>query len=337
MSFYELIDNKVIKHAEIVVIFFEKCNLECVFCSQNHNSEVGMSEQQILSKTKSIVDWIKNNNRSEYFKIHIMGGELFQDFLINNNYLMIYQKFIDTINKEINSDKKIIFNFVTNLVFTCINPVLDFLQKNNLKVSISYDSNGRFKKNDFQIFKNNVEYFKEHIEMVSLVATKQNIKKLIEGDEYYDYLYKNFNCHWDSFLPSVKISEKLMPKESELLSFYKILIDKYPKTLNAKYFLDSENKTNRMSCTRGNSFTMLHDNTIPKGCSGSIFLKDGETKNLGSEEIVMNFFKKYDCFSCEYFKNCSFTCFIQNDYSKIQKDVGECVFKLTYNYVREKK
>lgn len=337
MSFYELIDNKVIDHSEIVVILFEKCNLECVFCSQDHNSEIGVSEKEILSKVNEIVKWINNNKRSKFFKLHIMGGELFQDSLIRDDFLKIYQIFVDEIKKQIDGDKVLIFNFVTNLVFTEVERVLNFLKRNNLKVSISYDSNGRFKRDDFLLFKDNVEYFKNYIEMVSLVTTKQNIKKLIDGDSYYDYLYENFICHWDSFLPSVEQSEKIMPKESELLSFYKILVDRYPKTLNAQYFLESDNKTKKMSCTRGNSFTILHDNTIPKGCSGSVFLKNGETEELGSEQIVINFIKRYDCFSCEYYKKCSFTCFIQNDYSKIDRDVGECIFKKTYEYVETKK
>jgi hypothetical protein len=293
-----------------------------------------MDKENILKKTQRIIDWINLNERSENFKIHIMGGELFQDHLINNSYLETYQEFIDTILKKTDKEKNVIFNFVTNLVFNNVDPVKNFLKKNNLKFSISYDSNGRFTKDQFQIFKNNVEVFKEYISMVSLVLTKQNIKNLISGDQYYDYLYENFVCHWDSFLPSVEISEKLMPKESELLSFYKLLIDKYPNTLNAEYFLNK--KSNRMSCTRGNSLTVLHNNTVPKGCSGSIFLKDGQTENLGSEEIVINFFKTYDCFSCEYYKNCSFTCFIQNDYKKFERDLNKCVFKEVYKYVESK-
>jgi len=333
MTFYELIDSKVIDYAEIVVILFENCNLECVFCPQNHNSNLGTSEKEIISKTTKIIEWIKKNNRSNYFKIHIMGGELFQDKFIESNFLNYYQNFIDVIKKEI-TDKNLVFNFVTNLVFKKNEPVINFLKTNNLKFSVSYDSNGRFKKNEFEIFKQNIEIFKDYIEMISLVATKQNIKNLINGDNYYDYLYENFICHWDSFLPSVEISEKLMPSERELLEFYKVLVDKYPKTLNAEYFLNGEN--NKMSCTRGNSFTILHDNTIPNGCSGSIFLKNGETKNLGSEQIVINFLNSYDCFSCEYYKNCSFTCFIQNDYKKIKRDLGKCVFKEVYKYVDNK-
>lgn len=334
MNDYGFIDNKVIDYAEVVVIFFENCNLNCVFCSQDHNSQEYLDEKSILEKTKKIIDWINSNNRSQYFKLHIMGGELFQDALIKKSFLEIYQKFIDEIKKSVDPQKNVVFNFITNLIFEETESVKKFLNHNDLKFSISYDSNGRFNKEQFEIFKKNVEFFKNEIQMVSLVLTKQNIKKLIEGDSYYDYLYDNFVCHWDSFLPSVEISENIMPKESELLSFYKLLVDKYPNTLNADYFLNK--KTNRMSCTRGNSLTVLHNNTIPKGCSGSIFLKDGQTENLGSAEIVINFIKKYDCYSCEYYKNCSFTCFIQNDYKKFERDLNKCVFKEVYKYVESK-
>jgi len=336
-SIYDVIDSKVVKHAEIVVCLFDHCNLRCAFCSQEHDSLVGTTEKEILSKVDGIVKWINENTRSTDYKIHIMGGELFQDSWINLGYLNIYQKFIDQIRSQVPQNKNILNNFVTNLVFENTEPVLDFLTKNNLKFSISYDPRGRFAtKEEFEIFKRNIEIFRDKIEIVSLVMTKQNIRAVQDGDEYFDYLYSILPMHWDSFLPSVEMSEKMMPAETELLSFYKLLVDKYPDTMNMDSFLSDE-PSNRMWCTRGNSYTVLKDNTVPKGCSGSVLLRDGQTDNASTGEIVINFFKTYDCFSCEYYKKCTFTCFIQNDYKKINKDLGKCVFKEVYKYVDGKK
>ena len=332
---YELIDKKIIDYAELVICLFDHCNLKCVFCSQDHNNTQGASEKEILSKVRGIVEWINNNKRSKYFKLHIMGGELFQDIWIQKQFLSIYQKFIDEIKSKVDSEKILAFNFITNLVFFETKKVLDFLEKNNLKISVSYDPHGRFTNAQFDIFKNNIEIFKDKIEMISLVMTKQNIEAVIKGDQYFDYLYDNFRCDWDSFLPSVSVSETLMPKESDLLKFYKHLVDNYPSCLNISYFTE-DSRENKMSCTRGNSYTVMYDGTNPVGCSGSVLLRDSSTKNLGSTIIIQKFFDQYNCFECEYFKKCPFTCFIKNDYNKIVRDVGECVFKETFKYVEIK-
>src|SRR6056300_239201 len=114
---YKIIDSKVIDYAEIVVCLFDHCNLRCVFCPQDHELLDGATEKEILSKVPGIVDWINNNQRSKYFKIHIMGGELFQDQFIKAGFLDYYQKFVNEIKSQIQSlDKHIVFNFITNLV-----------------------------------------------------------------------------------------------------------------------------------------------------------------------------------------------------------------------------
>jgi len=336
MSIYEVIDSKVVDHGEVIVCLFEHCNLQCSFCPQDHNSLIGVSREKILGKIPSIVKWINENTRSKCFKIHIMGGELFQDCWINDGFIEIYQELLYSIRAQVSEDKDLIFNFVTNLVFENTDKVLDFLKKNNLKISVSYDSKGRFNKSQLETFKRNIEIFRDNIEMISLVMTLQNMEAVIAGDKYFDYLYNNFPCDWDSFLPAVQASEIMMPKESDLLKFYKHLVDRYPDCTNISYFTTTEH-SKKMTCTRGSNFTIMHDDTIPQGCSGSILMKGNTTKNTASDQIVINFFKTYNCFECEYFKKCPFTCFIKNDYNKLKKDVGECVFKLTFDHVNARK
>lgn len=333
---YELIDRKVVDHAEVVVNLFDHCNMRCAFCPQDHESTVGASRSEIMSKVDGIVNWINSNNRSTYFKIHIMGGELFQDEWIEKKYLKIYKEFIDEIRFRVVLTKKVIFNFVTNLVFLKKYRVREFLLKNDLKISVSYDLKGRFTEEQKEIFKRNIEWFEDRIEMISLVATKQNIQALLNGeDPYYDYLYSKFTMDWDAYLPSVKIAEKMMPKESEVLEFYKLLVDKYPKCLNVQHFVNNSYE-NKMTCTRGNSYTVMYDNSNPAGCSGSVLLREGNTEDPGSTKILENFFDKYDCFKCEYFSRCPFTCFIKADYSKIEHDIDGCVFKATFDHVKNR-
>jgi len=261
MDIYDLIDTKVVRYGEIVVCLFEHCNLRCSFCPQDHSSVIGASYEEITNKVKPIVEWINNNPRHQAYKIHLMGGELFQDRWIEEDFLSYYQDLISLIDAQTKAD--IHFNFITNLVFQNRKPVIDFLNRNNLKISISYDPSGRFNKNDLEIFTRNIIYFQDHIEMVSLVATKQNIDRIKAGDQLFEDLYSNYTCDFDHFLPSVSTSRIMMPSEKELFEFYQVLVNKYPNCLNVDHFVNDK-PVNKMICTRGNSLTIMPDGAKPQ-------------------------------------------------------------------------
>jgi len=335
MSIYDVIGQKVIDYAEIVVCLFEHCNLACVFCPQDHRSIVGASREEILAKVDSIAEWINNNKRSKHFKIHLMGGELFQDHWIERGFLDIYQEFIESIRNKVIGDKFVEANFITNLLFDDVETIQSFLEEHDYIISVSYDPTGRFNNDQLEQFKSNVVLLKDRIRMISCVATKQSIKRIIDGDTFFDYLYANFPCDFDSLIPAVSTSEALMPSETEMLAFYKHLVDNYPDCINIAYFTE-DTPTNKMSCTRGNSYTVLPTGPVPIGCSGSIFLTNPSSNDLFSGMIVEKFINRYNCFECEFYKKCPFTCFIKNDYSKIKRDLGECVFKETFKYVESK-
>lgn len=338
ISFYKIIDNKVIDWSEIVLCLFEHCNLSCAFCPQDHSSILGASEEEILNKIPTITRYIERNDRSKHFIINTMGGELLQDTWTDKGFLDIYSKLIEQVNQKVSSDKTVIFNFVTNLVFDKTDLIVDFIKKNNIILSVSYDIVGRFNTPALETFKRNIDILKPHIKMISCVLTKQNIEKIVAGDEYFDYLYNNFEIHFDSLLPSVtrKTNVFMMPAESETFKFYKLCVDKYPKMLNIEPFLNGK-PNNRMGCTKGNSLTVMPDGSIPKGCSGAVLLQDANTKDLGGTKIIENFMKKYNCFECEFFQRCPFTCFIKQDFKFIEHDMKECVFKETFRYADSKK
>lgn len=334
---YQVISSKVIDWAELVIILFEHCNLKCIMCPQDHDSFENTSRKDILSKADIAAAWINDNN-SKSFRLHIMGGEVFEDRFVSDNYLDIYQEFISTVkSKVIDKEKELVFNFVTNLVFTKKEEVYKFLEKNNLKISTSYDSSGRFSKKDLELFKQNIEYFEDRIEMVSCVMTAPSMKAVVNGDTYFDYLYNKFSIDFDSLWPTGEdnINRFLMPTESEALEFYKHLVDNYPKCLNVEHFV-TDKPTMKMTCTRGNNTTILQDNTVPKGCSGSAYVVDRKTSDDDVSEVMTNFFEKYDCFTCEFFSRCPFTCFIKADYKYIEDDLNDCVFRKTFQHVKEK-
>lgn len=332
--FYKVIQDKVIDWAEVVVNLFEHCNMSCVFCPQAHDSRVGQTREDILRKVDPVVKYVNSSPYKEYH-FHIMGGELFQDELIEKGFMDVYQEFIDQVTAKSDPSKTLIFNFITNLVYERIDDVIAFADKNKLQMSVSYDLAGRFTSAQFEVFKRNVEKFKPYIRHISLVITKQNIARLLKGDPYHDYLYDNFTMTWDHLLPGHNTLKQMMPAESELYDFYKILIDKYPKTVNVESFLGSA-PNNKMACTRGSSFTVLFDDSIPKGCSGSVLMRNNGTPNLESTVIIQNFMKERNCFTCEYYQKCGFSCFIRSDYKDLVKDLDECVFKKSFDYAKDK-
>lgn len=334
-DFYEIIKNKIPDYSEIIVNLFDHCNLRCVFCPQDHDDIVGASKKEILSKVGPVLEYIRSNDSNE-FHLHMMGGELFQDQFIRDGFLEFYSEFMETLIQLVPPNKKIIFNYITNLIFEETDKIKHFIKKHNLKVAISYDPVGRFNKEQFLIFKRNVEIFKKDIRMVSCTMTNQSMKKIISGDEYFNYLYSNFVCDWDYLLPGDDKLKVLMPSELELFKFFKHLIDNYPNCLNVSSFVEKDKLSNRVPCTRGNNLTIFSDNSIPRGCSGSVIMKNSKTEDLGTSEIVEKFLTKYDCFHCEFYSRCSFTCFISHDYKDMIHDMDECVYKETFKYADSK-
>ncbi len=171
MDSYDFIKSKIVSHAEVVLCFFDHCNLNCVFCPQDHAQMEGASRKEILDKVQTCITWIKEHQKSDIFKVHMMGGELFQDHWIEKGFLEIYQEVVDEFKNSVPSDKKVLPNFVTNLVFERREEVRDFLKKNNLKFSISYDSRGRFNRKQRDLFESNIEFFKDEINDTSVISS----------------------------------------------------------------------------------------------------------------------------------------------------------------------
>jgi len=333
---YSIIKNKIIDHSEIVVNFFDHCNMRCSFCTQDHESKEGATRAEILSKVTQISQYINSNVKTQDFLLHLMGGELFQDELIEQNFLSYYAEFMHELNQSVRLGVKLHYNFITNLVFEEVDKVKYFLDTNNLKIAISYDPVARFTKPQFERFKINVEIFKDYITLVSCQMTKQSMRAIIKGDRYFEYLYDNFEVHWDHLLVGAEHVAKMMPSQSEVYNFYVYLVDHHPKCVNVLQFTEKNLATAKMGCTRGNSFTIFADNSIPVGCSGSVVLKNKTTDNNWSSKIVENFLQENECLTCEYYQRCGLTCFVNNDYADIVKDVSECVYKKVFKYSDKK-
>ncbi|MAZ47374.1 MAG: hypothetical protein CME65_02355 [Halobacteriovoraceae bacterium] len=330
MDNYALIQKKIVTYSEVVICLFDSCNLNCAFCPQDHNSTLFMNRKDIMNKTSTVIHWI-NNKSSSFIKIHLMGGELFQDDLVDKQFLQIYSDFVDEIKSKVNPEKELYFNFITNLVFTRQTEVYDFLKKHRLEFSISYDPVGRFTPAAMVQFQENLKFFHNKISMVSIVLSAQNIKKIQHGDPVFDKLYGSYPCDFDQFLPSVHNSDAFIPSASQIRDFYIFLIEEYPECLTIEHFITKEG-AKKMRCTRGNSLTILNDGSVPQECSGSIFLKDGQKEQLDQPKIVYDYIGKQNCLTCAYYERCPFPCFVASSYHVKKDDIGRCLYKEVFDY-----
>ena len=332
---HSIIEDKIPESGELEIFFFEECNLRCVHCFQDHKSKLGQSKENILSKLQIIKDFFLMNPKKHYI-MNIMGGELFQDHLLDE-YLPIYTAFVDGVNDICEElDKTVTFNFVTNLVFTKTDQVLAWVDKHNLKFSVSYDTTGRFNRSQFALYKENIEIFKEKINIICLVATKNNIFKLMDdGDSYYDYLYNNFICYWDQVTPGPTVPNLLVPSERELYNFNIFLLDNYPKCTNLEAFTNDQTH-NKMSCPSINKLLIEANN---RTASCRIHQHEEDSKDFitpitpeTNDPIIEKFFSDHDCMSCKYYARCPFSCFVRNDWRRLERDFDGCVYRETFKY-----
>lgn len=337
MSIQDILASKVPDYAEIEIFFFEHCNLRCVHCFQDHDSTLGMSEQQILDKVNLIEDFFKRTPRTQVI-LNIMGGELFQDHLLEE-YLPVYTKFINGVkdlSKKYNKDPK--FNFVTNLLATKHDLFKSWLDEHELKLSVSYDLSGRFNINQLLQFKHNIELYKDYVGIICLVATRHNIKLLLEGkDRYYQYLYNNFDCYWDQLTPGPTVPTDLVPSESEYLEFLKHLVDYYPKSTNLESFVNKK-QFNKMSCPSLNKL-LIEANNATSSCRIQQHKKSNDFISFvdnTNDAIIEKWIDDKGCLSCEYFNRCPFSCFVRNDWKRLVRDFDGCIYKETFKYVDSK-
>ena len=332
-----ILASKVPDYAEIEIFFFEHCNLKCVHCFQDHDATVGMDRQSILSKVSLIESFFKKTPKKDV-TLNIMGGELFQDHLLDE-FLPIYSEFINEVKLlSVKYNKISKFNFVTNLLATKHDTFIKWLVEHRLKLSVSYDLSGRFNINQLLQFKHNIEIYKEYVGIICLVSTRHNIKLLVEGkDKYFDYLYNNFDCYWDQLTPGPTVPTELVPSERQYLEFLKYLVDHYPKCTNLDAFVNGKSE-NKMSCPSINKL-LIETNNATSSCrikqhkSSNDFISFVKDTN---DVIIEKWIEDKGCLTCEYFRRCPFSCFVRNDWKRLERDFDGCIYKETFRYIDSK-
>lgn len=337
----QILESKRPNIAEVELTLFENCDINCSFCYHDKKSTIGLQYDEMISKLEIIENFFKDRQGTvDFMQINVVGGELFQDNLIENGYLNYYhnlsieiQKFADKYGYELE------IVWVSNFLFKDANAIVQFINKSNIKSSliVSYDFDGRpTNKRYFD----NIKILEEFISSVNIVATIGTITSMMDAsDSFFEYIYKTFPVYIDDYIPD-DVGENLTPPDSMMLNFYKFLYQNYPNVVNISELL--ENEENPMGCLSLNKITIFPDNSISNCKWGRYQPKNFETykdskvnyqDNAPQMERHLNHF---NCLSCEFYKRCKFRCYTQWDFitSNIHDHPG-CWIKDFFKYINE--
>jgi hypothetical protein len=318
------IHNKRPSTGEIIVTLFEFCDLSCLFCNQDHDSILGIDT--IVDKFEQVklsIDKLIPKGKKE-FSIHIMGGEVFSDKLSDK----VYADYEELVNKIRDYGKEknipISVSFITNFVWTKTERVRNFIEKTQVDIMTSYDPSGRFNKNTFEIYKENIRNFKDYISSVNIVITKPSIDKFLNKQvPFFDYLYENFETYFDYYGPA-KNQEFLLPTDVDIRNFMIFLVNNWPNSIPVRDFFSKTKQ--KMTCM--DTYTVM-----PTGNWGGCGHFENIEKVIPIKHITeQTWVDSYNCFECEHFQRCSLGCFMSNHVNGMRTQ-KECWLKEVYDYV----
>lgn len=339
MSLAQLVlSQKRDKDQEFTLHLFEKCNLSCGFCWQDHSALVGVDT---VRDKIVIVNEMIDQDPCASFTVNVMGGEVFDDSIFNDKLESDYIALCRGIYEHVTSKEKTVhFNFVTNLVTEQQDRVvrlIETLRAAGVSISLctSYDAKGRFNKSQLDLFKRNMIQLRPYVTCVSMLLTKPVINNLIAGrDSYFDYLYnEGYYIYFDYYSPS-EDHLVMAPSDKDLLRAFYFLVDNYPNVHPINEWITRTK--NYMSCRT--SKLVLPDGT--KCTCGNLvadnthvisFFKSPISRT-DNDAIENEFISTWNCIECEYFSRCTLGCFTQHNFAK-RSQLTECPFKLTFDKI----
>ena len=337
----QLIGNKKPTVAEIELTLFENCDVNCAFCGHDKKSVVGMSIDEMLQKMDSVAAFLDQiDDDIEDVHLHLVGGELLQDRLVDSGYLDHYETLIkkyDALCKSRSIETKVIF--VSNMLTRRQEAVLQFFDKINESVSMkfiaSYDLAGRPINDQY---KANLNFFKNYIANINVVVTKQAIRKLISGDKYFEHLYQNFEIFMDDFLPD-EWTQKMIPSDEEYFQYLMCVKDRYPNLMPYGDAIDKvlTGQINEIQFTTFNKCTILPDGRVTN------YLWSRHKPELfrvlvnyeDNSNMLWNFMEENGCLSCEYYQSCPLRCPVSYSWKGVERT--ECVNKRLFDCVTNSK
>lgn len=330
---------------EVCVILFDKCNLNCEFCFEEHTHII--SQEEILNIIKSLLDQLDEEITQKpwlnEFVFRIWGGEVFGDF-VPDEYFKTYQEILNMIKAwaKINN-YKVSFCFSTNLVFFHTDRVKQFIENNkkDTYIATSYDPIGRFGTKLLEdLWWKNLKIFNP--EVISITLTKPNIDKYINSDilqKLSDYTiypeYYIYNKDWEKYAPSGQ----------DVFNFYKYVyennINNIPEIIA---IINSYNNPSGRYCYCRNSCSMINGKLV-FSCllrSGTLSMINDygmtleecyDNKNVTKKQFYIAV-DNLKCFQCKYYSFCRLPCMASQMHKNSDKI---CQLKLFYDWIGEHK
>lgn len=298
------------KVQEILVILFEKCNLKCTFCHQDHNSTVGMDN--ILDHAARLIATYPRDGK---YIINISGGELFLDD-IPDEALAHYGELVRMLDEYFYD---VAFTFVSNMIFTRVDRVLGLLTDLigsgiDVTLATSYDPVGRFNGRLKRRFESNVTLFQSLIRVVTTVMTNDTVAWFISGksDPTFDSLYSKFNLYFDHYTPDKRNCTQI-PTDSDIADFYITMANRYPNIQPLKGWLTATGSatTCRKTVVTSPTGEISTCRALPKE-DRDVGIISGEVQRVKSEDLFMD---QYGCLTCKYYHRCGLRCFLAHEYS----------------------
>lgn len=335
---------------EIAISLFEKCNLKCKFCFEEHkNTKIDLDYIHSIPKIvfdKFIIE-SKRYDIINLINIKVWGGELFMDIL-EDSMFDEYKKLVDELNflfKTYNKDIKLVFSWLSNGVFSKRERVIDLLEYSNGSISFSYDPSGRFS-NDTQrvAMIDNFYYFKHlnKLNCVSITLTKKTVAEYISGNTdiekfrgcFFDINFYTANTGW----------EELLLDDDDIFNFFKWAVDnnftdigiikdcidtahglKVPHYCDCKSNMQFSKGICTMDCAKRASVLPI-ENFYGKN---STYITEDNCNDI---KVSLGINKK-NCMLCEYYNTCQMPCWITVIFKGYKPT--NCPYKRIYNYIKE--
>lgn len=321
-----ILDQKRGNEKEILLILFEKCNLKCTFCHQDHDSTVGIED--IYSHAERLM---RTYPKSGEYCINISGGEIFLDELPDGVFEQ-YRKLVLALHDYFDC---VAFTFVTNMIFSKTDRVLalmtDLVGRGiDVTMATSYDPVGRFNGKIRTQFEQNVLLFQRFIRVVTTVLTKRTVRWFSDGgeDPLFDSIYRRFHTYFDHYTPDRRGCDEI-PSDVELADFYIVMSDRYPNIQPLKGWMTGAKNitTCRKTVVTTPTGEISSCRALPREDRNNE-LPGGEVVRIQSEEA---FLSHYGCFECEYYSRCGLRCFLAHEYSA-EKDTI-CHYKRLFDHL----
>lgn len=311
---------------EAHLILFERCNLRCSFCHQDHDAAISTGEK-VLEKVNT---FIANSNPEDRYVINLTGGELFMDEVPDE----LFEYYLTAGLRLLRHFKDAKLVFGTNLVFEKMARVKALMtllsSQGHACLATSYDPAGRFNASTRELFFKNLEDVKQWVETVNVVITRQNIDVFIKGTEGPEFkgMCDQHDVYFDHYIPSERYEEH-QPTEHAIHELYLKLNEKYPNSLPIKAW-----KENRWNDTTCRSTKIINANGVVTTCwseAGKDAVLD-EGKGLAAKHAAEErFIEHYGCMSCEYYQRCGLRCFLHHSF--VEKEGAVCEIKLMFQAI----